>query len=70
MALASRMTVTRAPMPPGMRMAMSKWPMPSTKGVYRPRGISRVEKLMPGAMTLRARQKPQNRYHPKLGATS
>ena len=37
-------------------------------GVYRPRGISRVEKLMPGAMTLKARQKPQNRYQKKFGS--
>ena len=42
--------------------------MPSTKGVYSPRGINRVEKLMPGAMILSARQKPLKRYHPKDGA--
>ena len=42
--------------------------MPSTKGVYSPSGISRVEKLMPGAITLKARQKPQNRYQVKFGA--
>ena len=42
--------------------------MPSTRGVYRPRGISKVEKLMPGAMMDSAMQNPQNRYQPKLGA--
>lgn len=41
--------------------------MPSTKGVYSPRGISNVEKLIPGAITLSARQKPQKRYHTKFG---
>ena len=30
--------------------------------------MSSVEKLMPGAMTDSARQNPQNRYQPKLGA--
>src|SRR5699024_7899114 len=49
---------------------MSKCPTPSTKGVYNPRGIRRVEKLIPGAITLRARQKPQNKYQKKLGFTS
>ena len=53
--------------PAGMSTSTEKCPMPSTKGVYRPSGMSRVEKLIPGAMILKARQNPQNRYHVKLG---
>ena len=34
----------------GARTPRSRLPMPSTRGVYSPRGMSRVEKLMPGAM--------------------
>ena len=51
MALDRQMTVIMAPMAPGIRIFMSTWPMPSTNGVYSPRGISSVEKLIPGAMT-------------------
>ena len=60
--------VTKAPMPAGTSTPKSRLPMPSTRGVYRPRGISKVEKLMPGAMMDSAMQNPQNRYQPKLGA--
>ena len=61
------MTVTTAPMPAGTIIPISRLPRPSTNGVYRPRGISSVEKLIPGAITLSARQNPQKMYHPKFG---
>lgn len=64
------MTVSSAPMPPGIRTPKSKSPMPFTNGVYKPSGIRSVEKLIPGAITLIARQKPQNRYQPKFGVIS
>ena len=67
-ALASKSTVRSAPIPAGIRTAMSSLPIPSTSGVYSPSGISSVEKLIPGAITLNAIQKPQNRYQPNDGA--
>ena len=57
-------------MPAGIRTDMEKCPIPSTKGVYKPKGINNVEKLIPGAITLNARQKPQKMYHAKLGVIS
>lgn len=59
--------VASAPSPLGMRTDTDRCPRPSTKGVYKPSGISSVEKLMPGAMMLKARQNPQKTYHAKPG---
>ena len=59
--------VATPPIPPGINTSGDKLPMPSTKGVYRPKGISRVEKLIPGAIILKARQKPQNTYQTNPG---
>ena len=66
-ALDRQIMVITVPKAPGSRTAMRKWPMPSTKGVYNPSGISRAEKLIPGAIMLKARQKPQKKYQPKFG---
>ena len=55
------------PIPPGIKTSGDKQPIPSTKGPYRPKGMRSVEKLIPGAMILKARQKPQNMYQIKLG---
>ena len=62
-----RITVARHPMPPAVMILKVICPIPDTKGSYRPNGISSVEKLIPGAIKLNARQKPQKRYHAKLG---
>lgn len=61
------MIVAMPPIPPGIKISGDKQPIPSTKGVYNPKGISSVEKLIPGAMMLNARQKPQNTYQIKPG---
>ena len=48
-------------------MLRFRCPSPSTNGVYNPRGIRRVEKLIPGTITLNARHTPQKTYHPTFG---
>ena len=67
-ALASKITVSSAPIPAGIKTPKSNLPIPVTSGVYNPSGINSVEKLNPGAITLSAMQNPQNRYQTKFGS--
>jgi hypothetical protein len=57
-----------APMPTGIRTNKLNSPIPCTRGVYSPKGIRSVEKLMPGTIILIAIATPEIIYQKKFGA--